>query len=495
VQLINRFYDPTQGSVSFDDNNLKEMNLVNLRENIGYVSQEPVLIIGTIRDNLLFGKHDATEDEIWKALKKANADFVRDELPEKLDTQVGFGSILNLSGGQKQRIAIARALIKKPKILILDEATSALDPKSEKEVQDAIDKIAREQGGKLTIVMIAHRLQTIQTAENLLHMQNSHTVKAAKKGTPEYEKILETLRKTSYAHQVNSDEGALTGVVNPTKKEKEVQTLTGVVSPPKKKKSIKKALKEQEIFVPALVEAEGKELGNSWRRLAKYYKPKCIMFGMMCASIINSFSWPLMGWLNTNIMFSLMEMTYDVEAGRQDLYFYLWIFGFFCIGVGLLTSMTSCMYGVGGENLTCEVRNELIKGIIYKQYCWFDNEQHAPGVLTNVINEDVMALNGMTTETLATATTAILGLSVGFALSAYFSWQMALCTVASSPIMLLGVYGMNRLQWGNKKGGSQGRNQLAVTDDYSKANGLLSELITNYKTVISLGQPNIQFIV
>lgn len=99
VQLINRFYDPTQGSVSFDDNNLKEMCLENLRENIGYVSQEPVLIIGTIRDNLLFGKHDATEDEIWKALKKANANFVMDELPEKLDTQVGFGSILNLSGG------------------------------------------------------------------------------------------------------------------------------------------------------------------------------------------------------------------------------------------------------------------------------------------------------------------------------------------------------------------------------------------------------------
>jgi ABC-type multidrug transport system fused ATPase/permease subunit len=88
----------------------------------------------------------------------ANANFVRDELPDKLETQVGFGSILNLSGGQKQRIAIARALIKNPSILILDEATSALDPKSEKEVQDAIDKIAAQELGKLTIVMIAHRL-------------------------------------------------------------------------------------------------------------------------------------------------------------------------------------------------------------------------------------------------------------------------------------------------------------------------------------------------
>jgi ABC-type multidrug transport system fused ATPase/permease subunit len=99
-----------------------------------------------------------------------------------------------------------------------------------------------------------------------------------------------------------------------------------------------------------------------------------------------------------------------------------------------------------------------MEGIIYKQYCWFDNEGHAPGVLTNVMAEDVMALNGMTTETLATATVAILGLGFGLALSAYFSWQMALLTLLASPIMLVGVYGMNRLQWGKKKGGSQGKN-------------------------------------
>lgn len=97
-------------------------------------------------------------------------------------------------------------------------------------------------------------------------------------------------------------------------------------------------------------------------------------------------------------------------------------FGAFCLLTGFTRMSEGLMFGVGGENLTCNVRNDLIKGIIYKQYCWFDNEGHAPGVLTNVMNEDVMALNGMTTETLATATTAILGLSFGIALSAYFSW-------------------------------------------------------------------------
>jgi ABC-type multidrug transport system fused ATPase/permease subunit len=100
-----------------------------------------VLIIGTIRDNLLLGNKDATDDDIFNALKQANATFVYD-MEHGLDTYVGAASILNLSGGQKQRIAIARALIKQPKILILDEATSALDPKSEKEVQDAVDNIS-----------------------------------------------------------------------------------------------------------------------------------------------------------------------------------------------------------------------------------------------------------------------------------------------------------------------------------------------------------------
>jgi ABC-type multidrug transport system fused ATPase/permease subunit len=121
-----------------------------------------------------------------------------------IDTYIGSSSVSNLSGGQKQRIAIARALIKNPKILILDEATSALDPKSEGEVQRAIDQIAREEqnkGGKLTIIMIAHRLQTIATAQNLLYIENPKKILAAEKGTPEYDAIMNKLKTETYKHQ------------------------------------------------------------------------------------------------------------------------------------------------------------------------------------------------------------------------------------------------------------------------------------------------------
>lgn len=157
VQMIERFYSPAGGEIFIDNTNIKDIKISTIREQIGYVSQEPVLILGTIRDNLKFGDKDASEEDINSAIKLANASFIY-EMESGLDTYIGSTAVLNLSGGQKQRIAIARAPFKKPKMLILDEATSALDPKSEKEVQDAIDHISKNAQGGLTIVMIAHRL-------------------------------------------------------------------------------------------------------------------------------------------------------------------------------------------------------------------------------------------------------------------------------------------------------------------------------------------------
>lgn len=198
IQLVERFYDPQLGGkILFDDQDIKQIDLKCLRERIGYVSQEPALILGTIRDNLLFGNKDATQSDCIKALKQANAEFVQD-LENGLDTFVGTSSITNLSGGQKQRIAIARALIKKPKILILDEATSALDPKSEVEVQGAIDAIAKSSSG-LTIIIIAHRLTTVASADNLLYFKSKSELVSAAKGTAEYNEIFEKLQAIQYA--------------------------------------------------------------------------------------------------------------------------------------------------------------------------------------------------------------------------------------------------------------------------------------------------------
>lgn len=197
--MINRFYDPSEGSITYGSTPLTNIDLTTLRETIGWVGQEPVLIVGTIRENLQYGNIDAQSFDIDRALDQASAGFIQN-LEKGLDTYVGSGTVLNLSGGQKQRIAIARALIKKPQILVLDEATSALDPKSETEVQNAILNIQRQQAGELTIIMIAHRLSTIQTADNLLYLESPTSVLAAAKGTPEYDELLRRLKETNYAH-------------------------------------------------------------------------------------------------------------------------------------------------------------------------------------------------------------------------------------------------------------------------------------------------------
>ena len=157
--------------ITLDDRNIKSLNLKWLRSNIGIVSQEPVLFNTTIADNIRMGNDGATLEEIKMAAKNANAHKFISSLPDSYDTLVGErGS--QLSGGQKQRIAIARALVRNPKILLLDEATSALDTESEKIVQEALDK-ARE--GRTTIV-IAHRLSTIQTADVIVSMDEGRVV-------------------------------------------------------------------------------------------------------------------------------------------------------------------------------------------------------------------------------------------------------------------------------------------------------------------------------
>jgi ATP-binding cassette subfamily B (MDR/TAP) protein 1 len=157
MQLLERFYDVEKGKLLLDGVELKKLDLDWLRDNMGYVGQEPVLFASSIRENLLFGKKDATEQEMWDALDKANVKKFVMGLDKKLDTFVGAAGS-QMSGGQKQRICIARAILKNPKILLLDEATSALDRANELSIQKTLDEISR---GRTTIV-VAHRLTTVR---------------------------------------------------------------------------------------------------------------------------------------------------------------------------------------------------------------------------------------------------------------------------------------------------------------------------------------------
>ena len=161
--LIPRFYDVTDGSIKLDGHDVRDVTLKSLRRQIGIVQQDVYLFAGTVYENILYGRPDATEEEVIEAAKNANAHEFIMSLPDGYNTDIGQRGV-KLSGGQKQRLSIARVFLKNPPVLIFDEATSALDNESEKVVQDSLEKLAKNR----TTLVIAHRLSTIRNAERII---------------------------------------------------------------------------------------------------------------------------------------------------------------------------------------------------------------------------------------------------------------------------------------------------------------------------------------
>lgn len=175
VNLVCRFFEPTYGQVLIDGKDARDRSQLWLHSNIGYVLQTPHLFSGTVRDNLRYGKPDATDEEIWKALKLVNAEFVIDKMDKGLDSEVGEGGDM-LSTGEKQLISFARAILADPKILVLDEATAFIDTLTEKAIQDAIFTVIK---GRTSFV-IAHRLSTIVDADVILVVKDGKIIERGK---------------------------------------------------------------------------------------------------------------------------------------------------------------------------------------------------------------------------------------------------------------------------------------------------------------------------
>ncbi|HEU5101468.1 MAG TPA: ATP-binding cassette domain-containing protein, partial [Roseiflexaceae bacterium] len=204
LNMIPRFYDPTSGSIQLDGIDLRDITQASLRDQLAIVPQDTMLFGGSIRDNILYGRLDAGEAELLAAARAANAhDFIT-AFPQGYDTVVGERGA-KLSGGQRQRIAIARAILKDPRVLLLDEATSALDNQSERLVQEALNRLMR---GRTTLI-IAHRLSTIKMAHRIAIMQEG---RISELGT--HEQLIEQngLYARLYAMQFRDQEEPLVGL-------------------------------------------------------------------------------------------------------------------------------------------------------------------------------------------------------------------------------------------------------------------------------------------
>uniref|UniRef100_A0A8K9URQ3 ATP-binding cassette sub-family B member 5 n=1 Tax=Oncorhynchus mykiss TaxID=8022 RepID=A0A8K9URQ3_ONCMY len=452
IQLLQRFYDPDSGEITLDGRDIRTLNVKWLRENMGIVSQEPVLFGTTIAENIRYGREDATDEDIERAVREANAyDFIS-KLPDKLNTMVGERGA-QLSGGQKQRIAIARALVKNPKILLLDEATSALDTQSESVVQAALDKA---RAGRTTIV-IAHRLSTIRTADVIAGFSNGEVVEQgthrelmAKKGVY-YSLVMQQV--LYHAHYIPN--GTLFPLYQGKPEEDEED--------PEKKP-------DEAPDIP-------------FTRILALNKPEWpyMLVGTL-SSLVGGAVYPCVAIIFAKIIGVFSEV--DPEVKRQKTMMFSLLF-LLIGGVAFVTYfLKGYMFGKSGELLTMRLRRQVFHAMMRQEIGWFDDNNNAVGVLTTRLATDASLVKGATGSRLGLATNTVCALTIAIVVAFIHSWQLTLLILACVPFLI----GANFIQM-RAMAGHASKDQGAL----EQSGKISTETVENFKTVVGLTREDVFF--
>ncbi|KAK6132920.1 hypothetical protein DH2020_033304 [Rehmannia glutinosa] len=482
VSLLQRFYDPIEGEILLDGHKINRLHLKWLRSQMGLVNQEPVLFATSIKENILFGKEGASMEDVEKAAKAANAhDFIV-KLSDAYETQVGqFG--VQLSGGQKQRIAIARALIRDPKILLLDEATSALDTESEQIVQKAIDQASKGR----TAIVIAHRLSTIKMANLIIVLNSGRVVESGSHNElmqmngGEYTKMVELQESTDATNSTpKSGRNQHNRMIIPP-------SPTSMMSSPRTPSlnPYSPFSRSAPFSAPFSVQYEGaydsddedinqpaRPAPSQWR-LLKMNEPEWGRALLGCLGAIGSGA---VQPINAYCVGALIAVYFRTD--KSTITSHARIYSLVFLALGVFNFFTNLLqhynFAIMGEKLTKRIREMLLKKLMTFEIGWFDQDENTSAAISARLSTEANMVRSLVGDRMSLLAQAVFGATFAYTLGLILTWRLALVMMAAQPLLIGSFYLRSVLM----------KSMSAKTQIAQKEGSqLASEAVINHRTI------------
>ncbi|XP_010514536.1 PREDICTED: ABC transporter B family member 15 [Camelina sativa] len=468
ISLLQRFYDPLAGEILIDGVSIDKLQVKWLRSQMGLVSQEPALFATTIKENILFGKEDASMDDVMEAAKASNAHNFISQLPHGYETQVGERGV-QMSGGQKQRIAIARAIIKSPIILLLDEATSALDSESERVVQEALENASI---GRTTI-LIAHRLSTIRNADVISVVQNGQVVE-----TGSHDELMENV------------DGQYASLVRLQQIEKQdsdininVNVQMGPIPDPNKDlrsssrvSTLSRSSSANSFTGPSIV-----------KNLSEDTKPKLPSFKRLLAMNLPEWKQALYGCISATL-FGAIQPAYAYSLGSMVSVYFLTshdeikektrIYALSFVGLAVLSFLINVSqhynFAYMGEYLTKRIRERMLSKVLTFEVGWFDKDENSSGAICSRLAKDANVVRSLVGDRMALVVQTVSAVTIAFTMGLVIAWRLALVMIAVQPVIIVCFYTRRVLLK------SMSKKAIKAQDESSK---LAAEAVSNVRTI------------